>query len=113
MFYLLTIPASFILPNADAVESLEQSIEATERRLEAQRKLKTLLTDYAALKKVFLQDNPSRTDAWRMVKTAEQACKLIEEAHLQPLFAAEFFEELKVFASYATKSSITLKGKGT
>ena len=111
MFYVLSALSSLISPNADALETLEQSLQSLQKRLEKQEKLKELLIEYNSLKKRFIQENISKSEAWRMVKISEEMCKLIEQEHLEPLFSMEFIEEIKVFSSFATKSSVVLKGK--
>ncbi|MBS3902770.1 MAG: hypothetical protein KGZ30_00100 [Anaplasmataceae bacterium] len=97
-------------PNADAIESLEQSIQITLRRCEEQQKLKGLLIEYNDLKKRFLQETLSKAEVWHMVNLSEQARQLIEREHLEPMFSMEFIEELQVFSAFANKTSISIKG---
>jgi len=93
----------------DAVETLEQSIERIQKNLEIQRKIKDLLIDLNALKKRFVKNETSKEEAWRMVKISSNVLRLIEDEHLEHLFTVEFLEELKVFSTFATKSSVGLK----
>lgn len=95
--------------HVDALESLEHSIQATQKRVETQKKIKQLLAEYDALQQQFLEEVSSKNDIWRMVKISDEMYKLIESEHLQPLFSPEFLEELKVFSAFATKSTISLK----
>ncbi len=108
MFWVIATFSSFAAPNADALESLEQSIECTRKTLERQKKLKEFLDEFTVLKKKFIKEISTKTEAWRMVKISLEMRKIIEEGHLEPLFTLEFLEELKVFSSFARKTSIVL-----
>jgi len=109
MFCVLAAFTSFAAPNADALESLEQSIACTQKTLESQKKLKELLFEYTALKKKFLKELSTKAEAWTMTNISLDMSKIIKQEHLEPLFPPEFLEELKVFSSFARKTSIVLK----
>jgi hypothetical protein len=111
MFYVLAALSSFAVPNADALESLEQTIECTGKKLEEQKKIKNLLLEFTDLKKRFIKETTTKNEAWRMVKLSSEMIKLIEREHLETLFTLEFLEELKVFSIFANKTSIVVKDK--
>lgn len=108
---MFILAAAYIPPpiEAGAIETLEQAIERTEKNLEAQKKIKKLLVELQELKKKFINNEASKEEAWRMVKRSAEILNLIEEMRLEPLFDLAFLEELKVFASYAKKTSVGLK----
>ena len=109
MFFILAAFQSLAVPNADALESLERSIECTKNTLENQKKLYALLREYTELKKKFLKETTTRVEARQMVNISLEMSKMIEEGHFESLFNIEFLEELKVFSSFARKTSVILK----
>lgn len=109
MFYTLAAFNSVAVPNADALESLEQSIECTHKTLESQKKIRDLLFEYTTLKRRFVKETSTKAEAWQMVKISAEMNKIIEQEHLGALFALEFLEELKVFSSFARKTTVTLE----
>jgi ribosomal protein L28 len=108
---MIHVIATITAPSLEinAVEVLEQSIERTQKNLETQKKIKDLLVELNSLKKRFVKNETSKEEAWRMVKVSANVLKLIENDHLEHLFSVEFLEELKVFSTYATKTSVGLK----
>jgi hypothetical protein len=106
---LLAVFQSLAVPNADALESLERSIECTRNTLENQKKMHALLCEYTRLKKRFIKETSTKAEARQMVNISLEMSNMIEEGHLESLFNVEFLEELKVFSSFARKTSIVLK----
>lgn len=118
-FLLLVILASFSLhadipssikdPAAligNEISRLDTLIQATEKSLEGQKKLRTQIVDYQKLQEQYLK-NPQDNDLLlKVVKSAYRTLQTIKENNLSQTFDTDFIDELTVLSQPATKRGI-------
>lgn len=91
----------------DEIEVLDQLIAATDRKAVAQKKLRNVMIDFKKQKERFFKGDQTKKHSFLMVKTASQILRVIQENHLQHLFASDYLEELALFSSIAEKQNPT------
>lgn len=93
-------------PQTTEIEIVEGLIKLSERNVETQKNLRTLLLDYQVANKNYVQ-NPEDKDAlFKTAKLALKTSQIIQENHLEHLFTQEFMSELNLFAQIAKKMGI-------
>ena len=96
-------PAALI---GNEISRLDSLIQATEKSLDAQRKLRVQIAEYQKLQDLFLK-NPKDNDLLlKVVKSAYRTLQTIKENHLSQTFDADFIDELTVLSQPATKRGI-------
>jgi hypothetical protein len=75
---------------------LDTLIEATEKSLVQQRKLKLLIVEYKSIQDKYLLKPNDNDLLYQMIKSAYKTLKSIKEYHLVQTFDKEFIEELTI-----------------
>lgn len=87
-------------------EAMTPVIASTEKLLQRQKELKTLLEKYQALNAQYLNHMDDRALALETGKTAHEALERIKEDKLVYLFDPSLISEMTLFAKLAAKPSI-------
>lgn len=95
------------IENKDEIKILEQLIQTTEKQLEMQKRLKTLMVEFKNQQEQFVQGDQTKAHASQMVRTARQIYELIAINHIDYLFPKSYLEELAFFSSIAGKNKIS------
>lgn len=85
---------------------LDFLIEATEKSLQQQQKLRSLLKDYQKLQAQYLNQPDDNELLFQLIKSAYTILETIKTLHLETAFEPEFLSELTVLAKPAIKSGM-------
>jgi|694.fasta_scaffold28661_1 hypothetical protein len=88
------------------IENLNDLIEATEKNLELQVKLRGMIKDYQKIQQNFLQNPEDNELLFQLVKNAHLILELIKEYRLNSLFDPAFLAELSLVSKPASKLGI-------
>lgn len=90
----------------DEIESMDRAIAASEKRLAAQHEIKNFMLELRHLEDCVAKTENPKAEATKMVRLAEKILKVIEEEHLEGLFAPAYLEELRFYSSFARKTQL-------
>ena len=91
---------------ANEINRLDTLIQATNKSLECQKKLREKIVDYQKIQQLFTK-NPNDNDVLlRMVKSAYRTLEAIKECNLVQNFDPEFMDELTVLSQAAAKRGV-------
>lgn len=85
--------------------AVDKLIDATEQKLDKQKKLKECMVTFEVHKERFAKGEQTKEHALRMVKSARQILDMITAQHMQHLFSSEYMDELVMFSSIAGKTA--------
>lgn len=88
------------------IKTLDNLIEISQKNLENQRALKSMIVDYKKIQEQFLRNDQDKELMFRMVRQAHRVLETIKENHLTHLFRKEFLSELTLFSQIAVKKGI-------
>ncbi len=91
----------------DEIKIVDKLIRVTQEQLRKQEQLRELMLFFQKHKEEFIQGNQSKAQASRLVRTARQIQEMIQENHLEHLFAKDYLDELQFFSSIAGKTSLS------
>ena len=91
---------------ANEIARLDQLIEATQRSLEQQRKLREMIRQYQQIQTKYLNDSEDNELLYQLIKSAYAILENIKAQHLETAFEPEFLSELSVLSKPALKSGI-------
>lgn len=103
---LLSVAEAHALYKEMPSDALTPLISSTERLLQRQKDLKTLLEKYQSLHARYMNDMEDRALALETGKSAQEALERIKEDKLTYLFDPSFLSEMTLFAKLAAKPSI-------
>lgn len=101
-----TLSASIATLFVDEIEMMDKSISASEKRLEAQRQIKSLMLELRRLEDCVAKTEDSKKEATKMVRLAEKILAVIQEERLESLFSSAYLEELRFYSSFARKTHL-------
>jgi hypothetical protein len=104
-FFFIGCSLVFSSVQGDEPETIDYLIAQTEKQLQTQKRLKEQIALFSSHKKQFINDDQTKAQAARMIKTANHILEIITAHHLHHLFSSEDLEELSFFASMAAKNS--------
>ena len=90
----------------DEIETMDQAITASEKRLAMQRKIKNYLLELRRLEENVMKMEDPKLQASHMVILAEQILREIQEEHMESLFSPAYIEELRFYSSFARKTHL-------
>ncbi len=93
----------------DEMESIDRAIATSERRLLAQHKIKKSMVELRHLEETIVKVEDAKISASQMVNMAEHILRMIQDEHLEALFSFPYMEELRFYASFAHKTSLSPK----
>lgn len=107
-FALATLSLSALSgePATKEVEIVEGLIKLSERTVETQKNLRTLLIDYQKENKNYVEHPDDKEALFKTAKLALRVSQVIQENHLEHLFTQEFMSELNLFAQIGKKMGI-------
>jgi hypothetical protein len=82
---------------------LDHLIATTQKNLENQKQLRTLIQEYLDIYEKYLQDTNNKQLSFRMILKAKEVTDKIKETHLTQAFEQEFISELTFFSNIASK----------
>lgn len=85
---------------------LDYLIQATQQSLEGQKQLREKIVEYQKIQESYLLHPKDNEILFRMIKSAYNTLKSIQENHLEHTFDPEFISELKVLAQVASKRGV-------
>lgn len=88
------------------ITHLDSLIQATEKSLEEQKKLRGLIVDYQKLQEQYFKTPQDKDLLLKVVKSAYRTLQSIKENHLAQTFDPDFIDELTVLSQPATKRGI-------
>ncbi len=94
------------LETEDELKAIEHLISATERNLEAQKKVRALIVDYHGIQARCLENPEDKDRIFLLAKTASHLLKAIKENYLINIFHPKFISELSLVSQPADKKSL-------
>lgn len=94
------------VPQTKEIEVVEGLIKLSERNVETQKTLRTLIIDYQVANINYIQNPDDKDVLLKTAKLALRTSQIIQENHLEHLFTQEFMSELNLFAQIAKKMGI-------
>ena len=91
---------------ANELSHLDQLIDATEKSLAQQRRLRELIGQYQEMQKRYLDNSEDNELLFQLIKTAYTILESIKAQHLELAFEPEFLSELSLLSKPAMKSGI-------
>lgn len=88
------------------IARLDTLIQATERSLEGQNKLRKKIVEYKKTEEAYLKSPDNNDLLFAVVKSAHRTLEAIKESHLTQTFDPEFINELTVLSQAASKRGI-------
>jgi len=85
---------------------LDRLIQATQRSLECEIKLREQIVEYKKIQEEYLKRPEDNDLLFKMIKSAHRTIKSIKENHLTESFDPEFIDELTVLAQAANKRGV-------
>lgn len=92
-------------PSEDEGVVIDRLIRMTKKQLQAQERIKILLSQLHHDKELFLKGDQSKLHAKYMIDSAHEMLCLICSYKLQHLFSKEFIEELTFYSEISKKPS--------
>ena len=72
--------------DTNEMQTIDDLIALTEAQLSVQKQVKELMIEFQKQRDLFEKNNPTKSQAYLMVKTASQLLGVIKENHLQQIF---------------------------
>lgn len=88
------------------IDVLNTLINATEKNLSRQKKMKELVLEYQQALAFYLKNSSDKDAVLKVAFIAEKLLFEIQEAHLQDSFNPDFISELTLFSQIAAKKGI-------
>src|ERR1700721_1448393 len=88
------------------MKMIEVLIQATEKNLQNQHKIKEALVEYQTLFSAYLKHSSDKETVLKAAKSADKLLALIQEDHLTDVFETNFISELTLFSQIAQKKGI-------
>ena len=89
--------AFFPLKAEEALDTIKQLIATTEKSLDEQRSLLSLVEAFYQARALFVADSDDQKAAVTLVRAAMRVHRELENEHLSHLFSSEFLEEIRFF----------------
>lgn len=88
------------------ISMLDDLITMTERSLNGEKQIKTLIIDYQKIQEQYLKNQNDKDLVVKMVRMAHRILIAIQENHLTQQFDPDFISELTLFSKIAAKKGI-------
>lgn len=89
----------------EEIEVIDRLVVLTEKQLDSQRQLKEQMAKFKAQQDAFYKGDQSKEMLTKMVETAVQILKEIQDNHYENMFSIIYMQELKMFTAIAKKNS--------
>lgn len=91
--------------DGEELEVMDRLVALTGKQLDSQRLLREQMAKFKAQQDAFYKGDQSKEMLSKMVETAAQILKEIEENHYENMFSIIYMQELKMFTAIAKKNS--------
>ncbi len=91
----------------DELAAIDQLITLSQRQLETEQHLKTLMLSFKEQQEAFFQGDQTLKSAGDMVATASAILNIIDTHHYRELLPPIYLEELEMFSSIARKNGVS------
>jgi hypothetical protein len=104
--FFLTQGVAAELETRNDLRLLDQLIAASEKSLQKQKELKTLLVKYKQAEQAAIKNHDDDKSVAALVLLAKQVYDAIKDAYLEDYFSAQFMEEITTLALIGEKKQI-------